>query len=89
LEKYRNIKLLAKAFAIDILDALNEEPLRFVDLRQHCPNERTRTLRLKELRKMGLIIVTVKEIENHSFIHYQITEKGRKALGLIKQLEEL
>jgi len=89
LEKYKQIKLLAKAFAIEILTALNKQPLRFVDLKEHCPNDRTRALRLKELRKTGFIIMTVKEIKNHSFIHYQITDKGRKALKLIEQIEKL
>ena len=89
MEKYKIVKLLARAFAIEILQALNEVPLRFVDLKDYCPNDRTRALRLKELRKIGFIITTVKEIENHSYIHYQITEKGRKALQLLNELEKL
>ena len=89
MEKYKIVKLLARAFAIEILQALNKVPLRFVDLKDYCPNDRTRALRLKELRKIGFIITTVKEIENHSYIHYQITEKGRKALQLLNELERL
>jgi len=89
LEKYRIVKLLAKSFAVDILQALGSESLRFVDLKEHCPNDRTRSLRLKELKKHGFIIVILKEIENHSFIHYEITNKGRKALELIEELEKL
>jgi len=89
LGKYKIVKLLARAFAIEILNALNETPLRFVDLKDYCPNDRTRALRLKELRKIGFIIATIKEIENHSYVHYQITEKGRKALQLLNELESL
>jgi len=89
LERCKIVKLLARAFAIEILQALNEAPLRFVDLKDYCPNERTRTLRLKELRKKGFITTTVIEIENHSYIHYQITEKGRRALQLLNELEKL
>jgi len=74
---------------MEILNALDKRPLRFVELKEHCPNDRTRALRLKELKKMGFIIATVKEIENHSAIHYQITEKGKKALDLVEQIEEL
>ena len=81
--------MLARAFAIEILNALNETPLRFVDLKDYCPNDRTGALRLKELRKIGFIIATIKEIENHSYVHYQITEKGRKALQLLNELERL
>jgi len=51
MEKYKALKLLAKAFTAEILQALNENSLRFVDLKEHCPNDRTRALRLKELRK--------------------------------------
>ena len=87
--RYKIVKLLARAFAIEILNALNETPLRFVDLKDYCPNDRTRALRLKELRKIGFIIATIKEIENHSYVHYQITEKGRKALQLLNELESL
>ncbi|RLI21958.1 hypothetical protein DRO54_02395 [Candidatus Bathyarchaeota archaeon] len=89
MERYKIVKLLARAFAIEILHALNEAPLRFVDLKDYCPNERTRALRLKELRKIGFIMATVIEIENHSYIHYQITEKGRKVLQLLNELEKL
>jgi len=89
LGRYKVVKLLARAFAIEILNALNETSLRFVDLKDYCPNDRTRALRLKELRKIGFIIATIKEIENHSYVHYQITEKGRKALQLLNELESL
>ena len=89
MENYKVIKLLAKAFAIEVLQALSEGSLRFVDLKEICPNDRTRALRLKELRKIGFIVTVVKEIENHSFIHYQITDRGRKALEIIEQLEKL
>ena len=89
MEKYGKVKLLAKAFAIEILNALNEKPLRFADLKDYCPNDRTRAIRLKELRKLGFVVTVIKEIENHSFICYQITNKGRKALQLIEQIEKL
>lgn len=89
MEKYKALKLLAKAFTAEILQALNEDSLRFVDLKEYCPNDRTRTLRLKELRKTDFIAVIVKEVDDHSYVHYQITDKGRKALELIEQLEKL
>ncbi len=87
--KKKNIILLAKTSTIEILSALNEAPLRFVDLEKYCPNESTRSTRLKELRKRGFITVIIKEIGSQSFIHYQITEKGKKALELVEQLEKL
>jgi len=89
LNKYKIIKLLAKNYTIEILLALSEKPLRYADLKRHCPNDRTRTMRLKELKKVGLISVTVTEVENRDFLHYQITEKGKKTLQLINQLAEV
>lgn len=87
--KFKNFKLLAKAYTIEILEALSKEPLRFVDLERVCPNDRTRSLRIKELRKAGFIVAIIKEVKNRSFIYYQIAEKGRKALKLINSIEEL
>ena len=89
LNKYKIVKLLAKNYTIEILSALSEKPLRYAELKKHCPNDRTRTIRLKELKKVELISVIVKEVENHDFLHYQITEKGRKTLQLINQLTEI
>jgi len=83
LERYKVVKLLAKAFAIEMLQALNEVPLRFVDLKDYCPNDRTRALRLKELRKIGFVTATIKEIENHSYVHYQITEREEKPFNYL------
>ena len=49
--KKKNLVLLAKTFTIEILSALNDAPLRFVDLEGYCPNESARATRLKELKK--------------------------------------
>ena len=87
--KKKNLVLLAKASTIEILSALNDAPLRFVDLKGYCPNESTRATRLKELKKEGFITAIIKEIGDQSFVHYQITEKGKKALKLIEELEKL
>ena len=89
MEKTRVIKLLAKAYAIEILKALNGGTLRFIDLKGYCPNDRTRAMRLKELKRMGFIITIIKEVKEHNYIHYQITEKGRKAFELVNELENL
>jgi DNA-binding HxlR family transcriptional regulator len=87
LEKKRTIGVLGKSFSIEILEALSEEPRRFSDLKPQCPNDRTRTRRLKELRERGLIKTVIISIEDRNFIHYTLTEKGERALKLVKQLE--
>jgi len=84
------MRLLAKAFAVEILYALNDgEGRRFADLKDVCPNEKTRATRLRELKKHGLIDTAIKEVGNRSFIIYMTTEKGKEALRIIKQLESL
>lgn len=87
--KLRTIGVLGKLCSIEILEALNENPLRFSDLKEQCPNDRTRVLRLKELRRNGFIKTMVIEIKEQNFIHYAITEKGKKALDLLQQLEAM
>ncbi|MHC1627835.1 MAG: winged helix-turn-helix transcriptional regulator [Candidatus Nezhaarchaeales archaeon] len=83
------LRILGRAFAIEIMEELSKRALRFVDLKNCCPNDRTRSLRLKELKKLGLIDVVVKDVGGRYSIHYQLTEKGRRALKLINELREL
>lgn len=87
-KKIRTIGVLGKPFSIEILEALSEKPMRFSDLKAQCPNDRTRTRRLKKLRENGFIKTIIIQIENRNFIHYAITERGAKALELLKQLEQ-
>jgi DNA-binding HxlR family transcriptional regulator len=86
-EKTRTIGVLGKQFSVEILEALSGKPCRFSDLKAQCPNDRTRTRRLRELREKGLIRTIIISIEDRNFIHYILTEKGKRALELVKQLE--
>jgi len=88
-KKPRTIGILGKSFVIEILEAVREKPKRFVDLRGHCANEKTRTHRLKTLRRNGFIKTIILEIKGQSFIHYTLTNKGEKALQLLQQLETM
>jgi len=85
-KKAKTIGVLGKPFSIEILQALSEKPLRFSDLKKQCPNDRTRTSRLKKLREGGFIKTVIIQIEERSFIHYDLTEKGKKVLELLEQL---
>jgi DNA-binding HxlR family transcriptional regulator len=88
-KKPRTIGVLGKAFVIEILEAIREKPKRFVDLKQQCPNDRTRANRLKGLKRNNFIKTVIVEINEQSFIHYHITEKGEKAFKLLQQLEAI
>jgi len=88
-KKPRTIGVLGKAFAIEILEAIHEKPRRFSDLKQQCPNDKTRANRLKGLKKTSFIKTVIIEIKEQSFVHYCITDKGEKALKLLQQLEAM
>jgi len=88
LREPKKIKLLAKAYTIEILKALSREPLRFVDLKGVCPNDRTRSSRIRELKKAGFITITIMEVKNRSFIYYQVSGKGREVLELVSRIED-
>lgn len=87
--KTRTIGVLGKTFVIEILEALREKPKRFVDLKEQCPNDRTRANRLKGLKRANFIKTLIIEIKEQSFIHYSITKKGENAFKLLQQLEAM
>ena len=87
--KWHLIIILGRSYALNILDALSEKPLRFTDLASHVPNERTRSQRLRELEGKDLIQTISIKIDKRYFIHYSLTEKGKLALQKAKEIIEL
>lgn len=88
-KKPRSIGILGKSFVLEILAAVFENPRRFVDLKEQCPNDKTRTDRLRNLKKGGFLRSVIIEIKGQSFIHYSMTGKGEKALNMLQQLEAM
>ena len=87
--KWHLIVILGHSYALSILDALNERPLRFTDLARYVPNERTRSQRLRQLEEKDLIHTISIKIDKRYFIHYSLTEKGKLALQKAKEIIEL
>ncbi len=85
--KWKFIRFLGQSYVLDLLDALSEKPKRFTDLADICPNESTRTQRVKKLEELRLIETTTIKIKKRAFIHYTLTEKGRKVLQVAGRLE--
>ncbi|MCR8488943.1 MAG: winged helix-turn-helix transcriptional regulator [Crenarchaeota archaeon] len=85
----RILKVLSKSHALEILESLSKKPMRFVDLKEVCKSNRTRTSRLKELKEEGLIRVSPKLTKDRAYTFYEITTKGRRALKLIEKLINL
>jgi DNA-binding HxlR family transcriptional regulator len=83
------LKILGQSHAIEILTSLNEKPMRFIDLKEVCESNRTRSARLKELEEMGLIKPVPKMIRRRAYTFYEITPLGKQALELCKSLLQL
>jgi len=85
----RMLKILGNSHAVEILDSLNKEPKRFVDLKNVCMSNRTRNVRLKELKEEGLIKALPKMSKERAYTFYEITPIGKRALELAKKIVNL
>lgn len=80
------IQLVGKQYILDIMESLSEQPKRFVDLSDACKNEKTRTIRLRELERANLIETVSIKVGKRSFIHYRLSEKGASVLNEIAKI---
>jgi len=60
--------------------------MRFVDLKEVCRSNRTRSARLKELEEAGLIKVFPEMIGKRAYTFYRITPLGKEALKFAEKL---
>lgn len=88
-DKWALIRTLAQTYGLEILEALEEKPLRYTDLAKYSPNERTRSQRLKELEALELISTAILKVNKRNFVHYELTDKGRQVVQRIKDIVEL
>ena len=86
-KKWAFIQLLGKRYVLNILDALLEGSKRFADLADACPNEKTRTAKLRRLEEAGLIETVSSKIGKRFFVHYKLTEKGKGMLQELMRME--
>jgi len=87
-KKWPLIQLLGERYVLNILDALLEGSKRFADLADACPNEKTRTAKLRRLEEAGLIETVSSKIGKRFFVHYKLTEKGKEMLQELMRMEE-
>jgi len=71
-----------------LLKALSA-PKRYSDLISVCPNESTRTKKLRALEKSDLIKSVARKGDGRTFVYYKLTQKGKKVLKLLRELENL
>lgn len=72
-----------------ILSSLSESPKRYVDLESVCKNERTRTDKLRKLEEAKLVATSSKKVGKRTFIHYQLTNKGKAVFEEAEKIEEI
>jgi len=89
-EKLESVKSLFNGYTFGILQDLSQRDLRYTELETSAPNERTRSLKLKDLIKAKLISKNVIRKGNEVTIIYKITDKGRNFLkeldGFLKNI---
>lgn len=82
------ISALAKSKAIDIIALLSEKgELRYSEIKQ-LGHYTTVSRRLKDLEKMGMVKRKVKA-EYPPKVTYKLTEKGKKLLKLLAELDSM
>jgi len=83
------LEVLGQSHALEILTSLSEKPMRFIDLKEACESNRTRSARLKELEKKKLVKTVPKMIGRRAYTFYEITPLGKQALELFISLLHL
>jgi DNA-binding HxlR family transcriptional regulator len=66
------IQIVGKPYILEIMESLSEQPRRFVDLSNACKNEKTRTIRLRELERANLIDTISIKVGKRSFVHHLV-----------------
>lgn len=85
-------KWLMRESYLKMLDALEEKPLRFMEIRKKADykNKNLVSAFIRESRKAGLIEeMTVDATDRPVAVAWRITKKGKKVLRLIREIEEL
>ena len=80
------LKIISKPYAYEILETLSIIPKRYSQI-EVCKVDRTKTKRLKELKKFGLIENMIVKGKDRNFIAYIITRKGMDVLDKLKNLK--
>lgn len=79
-DSWSAVKIVGLAHALEMLESLYEGPKRFADLKEVCPNESTRTERLRMLEEAGYVETETIKVKRRNFVHYRLTEEGREAV---------
>jgi DNA-binding HxlR family transcriptional regulator len=91
MEISHNTSSMINTFIFGIMKSLKDDPKRFTDFSECCPNETTRSKKLRELEKCRLIEQQLKHNDDNSktYVCYTLTEKGKKVLQLLEEISKL
>jgi DNA-binding HxlR family transcriptional regulator len=79
-ENLEILRSLMSKYSFGILRALSQKEMRFAELKDAVPNERTRSLNLKNLGKSKLVTKTAFKRNSEIVVIYKITRRGRNFL---------
>ncbi len=79
------LKITGKAYTYPILESLKERK-RCVELADACPGEKTRTQRIKELHKTGLIEHALITKGPKVIVRYKLTAEGERILKILRKI---
>ncbi|MBI2184108.1 MAG: helix-turn-helix transcriptional regulator [Thaumarchaeota archaeon] len=88
-DPWNAIRILGSAHTLEILESLYEAPRRFADLKEDCPNESTRTERLRMLEEAGYVATETLKVRRRNFVHYKLTGEGREAVEHLRAVKQL
>lgn len=87
--KWGFLRTISKPYCPDILEALQNAPMRFTDLKRMCKSQKTLTQRLHSLEECGAIMQEMqKEKGKRAKLLYSLTQKGKTAIGLVSAFKE-
>jgi DNA-binding HxlR family transcriptional regulator len=77
-------------FAFGIMKDMKKEPKRFTDFYNSCPNETTRSKKLKKLEQLHLIVQkSIGTGDKKVHPYYLLTDKGKKVLEILEELKSI
>lgn len=89
MDKSSLLKILGSQYTIELIDAVKVQGRRFSDFRGIVPNDRTLTVRLRELLDAEIFTVESKIIDKKPVTHYILTAKGKKIRSIAEELENM
>lgn len=79
-DPWKPVRVAGLACSLEMFETLYDGPKRFADLKQACPNESTRTERLRLLEEEGYVKIETAKIKRRNFVYYMLTDRGKAAV---------